>query len=111
MGWGLPMKWIPGVAVLAFAIASPAAAQAPPAIPPNPQIDILYVPPKNAKYQPFHDRLKQLQVLETLQRFLSPLKLDRKLEVRVDECGGALQLPYRPDQPVVICYEYIASIS
>jgi Putative metallopeptidase len=74
------------------------------------QIDIAYVEPRNPKYRPIHQRLKQLHVLETLQAFLAPLRLPEKLMVKVDECGGALTTPYRPQGPVTICYEYVALI-
>jgi hypothetical protein len=73
------------------------------------QINIAYVEPHNPKFQPIHERLKQLRVLETLQAFLAPLRLPEKLTVKVDECG-ALTVPYRPQGAVTICYEYVALI-
>ena len=36
------------------------------------------------------------RVLETLQEFLSPLKLPSKITVKMDQCGGALTVPYKP---------------
>jgi Putative metallopeptidase len=74
------------------------------------QIDIAYVEPRNPKFRPIHQRLEQLHVLETLQAFLAPLRLPEKLAVKVDECGGALTMPYRSHGPVTICYEYVALI-
>src|SRR5258707_1024412 len=55
-------------------------------IPKNPQIEIAYVAPHSDKYQPIYQRLKDLQVLETLQEFLAPLRLSRKIVVKTDEC-------------------------
>jgi hypothetical protein len=78
-------------------------------IPKNPQIEIAYVAPHSDKYQPIYQRLKDLQVLETLQEFLAPLRLSRKIVVKTDECN-ALRLVYRPKEPVIICYEYIMAI-
>jgi hypothetical protein len=74
--------------------------------PPNPQIDINYVEPKDARYRPIYDKLKKRQVLEELQAFLSPLRLPRKLQVKTDQCGGP-GVHYRPGGAVTICYEYV----
>ena len=74
------------------------------------QIDIAYVEPRNAKYREIHQRVKEMHVLETLQEFLAPLRLPDKLMVKVDECGGAMTVPYKSQAPVTICYEYIALI-
>src|SRR5437588_8677757 len=57
--------------------------------PPNPQIEIAYVEPKNPALRPFYEKLKQRQVLEILQAFLAPLRLPRKLTITTDECGNA----------------------
>jgi hypothetical protein len=74
------------------------------------QIEIAYVEPRQAKYREIYQRVKQLHVLETLQEFLAPLRLPDKLTVKIDECGGAMTIPYASKAPVVICYEYIALI-
>jgi hypothetical protein len=103
------MKWVPGVAALVLAFGSPASAQDNP-FPRNPQIEVEYVAPKNPRFQVRHDRMKQLRTLELLQEFLSPLKLPRKLVVKMDDCGGALIMPYKSQGVVTICYEYIAEI-
>lgn len=76
----------------------------------NPQVDIAYIAPRSEPYQAIYERLKALQVLEMLQEFLAPLRLPNKLLVKTDECGGAMEIPYVPQQPVTICYEYIREI-
>ena len=53
--------------------------------------------PADVRFDLIHDRMRQLEVLETLQEFLSPLKLPRKIMVKMDQCGGALTVPYQPD--------------
>jgi hypothetical protein len=53
--------------------------------------------------------VKNRKVLEELQQFLAPLRLPRKLTVKIDQCG-ALSRPYRPQEPVTICYELIDQI-
>ena len=58
--------------------------------PRNPNIDIAYVRPTDVRFDLIHDRMRQLEVLETLQEFLSPLKLPSKIAVKMDQCGGAL---------------------
>jgi hypothetical protein len=77
--------------------------------PPNPQIDIAYVEPKDAKFRPIYDKLKKRQVLEELRSFLAPLKLPRKLAVKTDQCG-APGVHYKPGGAVMLCYEYIANL-
>ncbi|MGH6770415.1 MAG: DUF4344 domain-containing metallopeptidase [Xanthobacteraceae bacterium] len=114
------MKWIAYAAGAMLAMASPGLAQSAPqpqpqpppqqAFPRNPQIAIAYVPPRDTRFQIIHDRMKQLHVLETLQEFLSPLKLPRTLTIKIDQCGGALTLPYRTGEPIVLCYEYLRSV-
>jgi hypothetical protein len=126
------MKCIVSAAALVFALAwtmvapAPALAQisttdrpgggqqqpttlAPSAIPPNPQVDIAYVEPKDARFRPVYDTLKKRQVLEQLRAFLSPLRLPRKLMVKVDQCGNP-GTHYKPGGPVTICYEYIDAL-
>src|SRR5262245_34143402 len=75
----------------------------------NSQIEIVYVVPRDANHKAIYERLKKRGVLEDLQQFLSPLKLPRKLTVRLDQCGGAVPR-YRPQGPVTVCYEYIEEI-
>jgi hypothetical protein len=78
----------------------------PSALPQNPQVDIAYVPPRDAKFRPIHDKLRKRQVLEQLKAFLSPLRLPSKLQIRTDQCGHS-GAHYKPGGPVMICYEYI----
>jgi hypothetical protein len=67
------------------------------------------VQPANRNFQPIYDRVKNRKVLEELQQFLAPLRLPRKLTVKIDQCG-ALSRPYKPQEPVTICYELIDQI-
>ena len=53
--------------------------------------------------------MKNRKVLEELQQFLTPLRLPRKLTVKVDQCGAPSR-PYKPQEPVTICYELIDQI-
>jgi hypothetical protein len=79
--------------------------------PRNPNIDIVYVRPADNRFALIYDRMRQLEVLQSLQEFLSPLKLPRKITVKMDQCGGALTVPYQPAGGVVtICYEHLTSI-
>jgi hypothetical protein len=75
----------------------------------NPQIDIAYVQPAHAALRPVYERLRERKVLETLQQFLAPLKLPRKLLIKFDECG-ATAARYKSQGPVTICYEYAAEV-
>jgi len=78
-------------------------------IPANPRVEIVYVQPSNRAFQPIYDRLKKRQVLEEVQRFLAPLKLPRKLTVKLDQCG-AQQVQHVSQGPVTICYELVDQI-
>src|SRR5438105_18374 len=73
---------------------------------PNPQIEVGYVEPSNPAFRPLYDKLKERHVLEDLRAFLSPLRLPRKIEVKVDQCGSSTA-HYRPGGPVIICYESV----
>ena len=70
-------------------------------------LKIEYKAPTDKKLEPIYQRLKGREVLERLQAFLSPLRLPQPLNVVTAECGGLIELPYQPDAPVTICYEYI----
>jgi len=108
------MKYVASVIALVAVVwtaagSAPAMAETVSALPPNPQIEVAYVEPKNAAFRPIYDRLKQRQVLEELRSFLSPLRLPKKIQVKIDECGNA-GTHYRPGGAVVICYEYISGL-
>ncbi len=75
----------------------------------NSEVEIAYGEPKDAALRPIYERLKKRRVLEELQQFLSPLKLPRKLIVRLDQCGFAT-VRFKPGGPVTVCYEYIEEI-
>jgi hypothetical protein len=109
----MSLKVFVAASALTFVSASAALAQTSTdtgAFPRNPNIDVAYVRPTDRKFDLIHDRMRQLEVLETLQEFLSPLKLPRKITVKMDQCGGALTLPYKAHGAVTICYEHLAAI-
>ncbi len=91
---------------IAFSITSASAQVTPPS---NAQVDIDYVRPQKREYLPIHDRLKNRKVLEQLQQFLSPLRLPKKLTVKIDQCGPSGR-PYKSDGVATICYEIIEQI-
>src|SRR5207247_9407585 len=68
-----------------------------------------YKAPRWAVCKPIDARVKQRRVLEQLRVFLAPLRLPRKLTVNVEECGAPMR-EYKPQGPVVICYEVIDQI-
>src|SRR5262245_35877611 len=96
----MSMKPLLLASALILAASSSALAQDAP-FPRNPNIEIAYVRPADGRFALIHDRMRQLEVLQTLQEFLSPLKLPKKITIRMDQCGGALTMPYRPDGGVV----------
>ena len=72
------------------------------------QVKVAYEQPSK-KYEQLYEALKSRQVLERLQRFLSPLRLPRDLTVRLAECG-ADTVAYAPSGPVTICYEMVDKV-
>ena len=76
---------------------------------PNPNVEFAYIPPKSAKFQTMHDRLKKRQVLEQLAVFLAPLRLPMTLRIQIDECGALTRMVTRAGG-ATICYEYLEEI-
>jgi hypothetical protein len=105
------MKRFVGLALVGLAsfLLSTASAPAEPDLQ-NDQIEIAYVEPTNPDFTPYYTGLKARHVLEELRAFLAPLKLPRKIEVKVDQCNAPTHL-YEPGGPVVICYEYVARLN
>src|SRR5262245_1322955 len=101
----------PLVLTVVWLAQSPLAGAQAPAIPENSQVDIAYVEPINVDHRPIYDRLKKRGVLEELKQFLAPLRLPRKLLVKIEDCGTDNHAGSRyRDSIVTACYEYIANI-
>jgi hypothetical protein len=73
------------------------------------QIRIEYVPPKDSTHQSIFDEIKQAQVLERIQKLLSPLRLPRPLLVKVTGCNGESNAWYE-DDAITVCYEFLTDI-
>jgi Putative metallopeptidase len=73
-------------------------------------IKIEYKAPADKNLEPIYQRLKSRAVLERMQAFLAPLRLPQPLNIITAQCGGQTELPYQPDAPVTICYEYVGLI-
>ena len=70
------------------------------------QVRVEYVPPKDAKHQAIYDALRKHRVLEHLRVLLSPLRLPRRLTLKVEGCDGVANAYYSEDT-VSVCYEYL----
>lgn len=119
--WEVVMRAMPRWALVVLALgltlglslAAPGAARAQTAVSAelqNSDILIDYIEPRNPRYQPMLERLQQQQFLERLQQFLSPLRLPKKLRIRLRQCNGngAPDAFYSPiEWAVNICYELI----
>jgi hypothetical protein len=75
----------------------------------NKMVDIEYVRPRSSQFRQIYDDLTKRKVLEELRQFLTPLKLPRKLVVKIDECGAPYR-EFKPGGPAVICYETVSQI-
>jgi Putative metallopeptidase len=81
------------------------------------RVHILYEPPKNPEHQELYERLKENQVLETIQQILSPLRLPKPgLLIKTMGCDGLINAWYNDDNPgdpgptVHMCYELLENI-
>src|ERR1700704_129645 len=92
-----------------FVPRGPAAAQTPPVLQ-NDSIEIEYNEPRSAKYKPIYERLKQRKLLEQLETFLSPLKLQGSLVLSLEEgdarACGASNSYYDGRGRVHLCYSW-----
>jgi hypothetical protein len=74
------------------------------------RIEISYVPPKNPAHEEIYRFIKERQVLEKFQAFLSPLRLPRKLLLKTEGCDGEVNAWYA-DDAITVCYEYLYDIT
>ena len=79
-------------------------------IPPNPDVDFVYIPPTSPKLQDAYEALKKRQVLEELQHFLAPLHLPHHLQLRTRQCDqiNAFYSPF--DRSLTLCYEFVDQV-
>lgn len=108
------MKWIATV-VIATALslsASGSGAATRKAVPPKAKpdrIDIAYVEPTSADYQPIYQRLKEQHALEKLRDLLRPLRLPHRLLLQTRSCDG-ISNAWSNEDSVTVCYEFIDDI-
>jgi hypothetical protein len=70
------------------------------------QFDYEYVEPKNPAHRPIYETMKEKQVLETFQAFLSPLRLPSRVKLKLEGCDGVANATFW-DGAIKVCYEYI----
>lgn len=70
------------------------------------QVRGVYELPKEAKQKSIYDALKKRRTLEELRILLSPLRLPRRLILRLKGCDGKIDVSYEDDM-VTFCYEYV----
>ena len=81
------------------------------------RIRIRYEPPKNPEHQKLYERLQENQVLETVQKILSPIRLPKPgLLIKTMGCDGVINSWYNTGDPgdpgptVHMCYELLQNI-
>jgi hypothetical protein len=67
--------------------------------------DFAYVEPKDSKHKDLYDKLRHIRLLEKLQAFLAPIKLPRRVMIKVEGCNG-LANAYFDNDEIKVCYEY-----
>jgi len=70
------------------------------------RIEISYEAPKNPEHTKIYDDLKEHNVLEGLQEFLSPFRLVIPVEIVMAGCDGEPEAEYG-DGEILICYEFV----
>jgi hypothetical protein len=70
------------------------------------RIEITYEAPENPAHSKIYEDLKERQVLERLQTFLSPFKLVIPVEIVMAGCDGEPEAEYG-DGEILICYEFV----
>lgn len=73
------------------------------------QIRVVYESPKVLAHEKLREELKAAQIFEKMRKILSPLRLPRRLTLKVTGCDGARNAWYE-DGVVSICYDYLAFI-
>ena len=72
-------------------------------------VQIEYKEPINPAHQPIYERLRKRQVLEQYKEFMSPLKLQRSLNVSILGCNGVINALYQSGR-IMYCYELVADM-
>src|SRR5262245_22140427 len=73
------------------------------------RIDISYVAPKSAAYQPLYSLLKERRALEKIRDILKPLRLPHRVLLQTRECDG-ISNAFSSEDGVVVCYELLDEI-
>lgn len=64
-----------------------------------------YLPPKEQKHRAIYDLLREKQVLEKVQAYLSPLHLPNDVRLEVAPCDGRVNAQFWQNV-IKVCYEY-----
>jgi hypothetical protein len=72
-------------------------------------VQIEYKEPANPAHRPIYERLKKREVLEQYREFMSPLKLQRALNVTLQGCNGVINAAHQAGR-ITYCYELIADM-
>jgi hypothetical protein len=71
-------------------------------------VGIDYGDPKSDVHKTIRDRLMKRKALEEYREFMSPLKLDRRLSVRMKECDTPNAWYSGGDVSITFCYEWLS---
>lgn len=67
---------------------------------------VVYTPPKNAVYQPLHNRLKAERWLERMEGVVRMFRLPQPLTLKLENCDGNVDAWFI-HRTVAVCYEYL----
>jgi hypothetical protein len=106
----LPLIFLVVALLAPAALSSRAAAETWETIPPNPDVDIVYIPPTSPQWQTTQQRLQQRQILEEFQRLLVPLRLPHHLRLQTMQCNQVNAFYSPANRSLTLCYELIGAV-
>ena len=69
------------------------------------RVDVQYVEPTAANLKPVYEQVVQARVLEKIRDLAAPLRLPRRLLIKMDTCGESNA--WYENDVVTVCYEYL----
>jgi hypothetical protein len=105
----LGRRALPAISMLLAALASAPAMAQMPVLRGVTGVQVEYKEPINPAHRPIYERLKIRRVLEQYKEFMSPLKLQRSLNVALSGCSGVINAVHQSGR-ITYCYELIADM-
>lgn len=73
------------------------------------QFDYEYVEPTNPQHRALYDMVREKRILENFQEFFSPIRLPRRITLKIEGCDGNANAQFWRGA-ITVCYEYFEYI-